>query len=53
MNVVGVGEVDGSVHTDGQDARHKSGIGILRHISVHIRPRDVSKARSVGSCHVV
>ena len=53
MDVVGVGEVNGSVHTDSEDSRHGSGFRVLLHVPVNTCARNVSKASCVRPCDIV
>lgn len=52
MDILWVGEVNGSVKTNSNNAMWKSSVRILQNVSVHFCPRDISQASGVGSSDV-
>ena len=48
VDVLRVGEVDGSIDTNCNDARCNCSVRVLLHVPVHVGPRDVAQARGVG-----
>jgi hypothetical protein len=53
VEVLGVGEVDGSVDTNGYNAGCNGSVRVLLHVPVDVRSGDIAQASSVWSRYVV